>query len=138
MSALLPTCSYTLAVVPHVTLSYSFQLISYLWKMETKITSQATVTALTRPQASPDHPDWFEHNPHLPPLQVDRGKTSRTTSVYLYLIILQKSPPKEDPKPLSHNIQRLYRHVSLRQMRYLMPTCTCDPKDPLFKYLSKL
>lgn len=72
--------------------------------MESKSTSQATTTAQTRPQVSSDYPDQFEHNPRLPPVQMDHGITSRMTDVYLYLIYL-KSTQGEAQASQKHRIR---------------------------------
>ena len=64
-----------------------------------------------RHPTSSDYPDQFELNPWCTPTPVCHGVTSRMTDNYLYLIIILKSPPKEEHKPHLHNIQCMYRHV---------------------------
>ena len=69
----------------------------------------------------PVHPEQLELNPRLTSAQTDHGVTSRMTDNYLYLIMILKSPPKEDPQPHLHSMRCVYRHVSLRSMCNLIP-----------------
>ena len=57
------------------------------------------------PSSNNDCPqeDQFEHNPRLTPAQMDPGVTSGINC--LYLIVILKSPPKEEHKPHLHNRQ---------------------------------
>ena len=64
-----------------------------LGKWKAKL-SLKIATALTRPPA-------------------DRGVTPKMTNDYLYLLMVLKSPLKEEPQPRLHNIQYMYRHVSI-------------------------
>ena len=57
---------------------------------------------------------------------------SRMTGNHLYLIVILKSLREEEQKPHLHNIQCIYRLVSLRLMCYLMPTYTYNDKFLLF------
>ena len=82
-----------------------------------------------------DHPYQFKPNPQFTSVQMDHEVSSRMTHNYLYLIIILKSPPKEEHKPHLHNIQCMYSHV-LKHMYGLLVASTHSPKPSLSKYSS--
>ena len=69
-------------------------------------------------------------------VQINHRVTSGKTSNYLYLIIIIKSPPKEEHTVHLPNIHCMYRHVALRCMCDLMPTSIYHDKASLSEYSS--
>lgn len=102
--------------------------------MESKtVPSKAITTALQDFQLSQTTQTTLSQSPYFTLIQKDHGVTSKMTDNYLHVIVILKFLPKEQHKPQIHNIQCIYRYVSLRCMCNLMPTSTCDDKNLLFK-----
>lgn len=80
--------------------------------METETAPQAIMTAERAPAAQTS----LSYTPT--PAQMDHGVTHND----LCLIIMLKSLPKQEHKPHLHNMQSMYKHVSLRRMHDLLPT----------------
>lgn len=115
--------------MPLVSLPSSFQLTSERGQTQSKTAPPAMASALRGPPADPGLPPQLAQNPWLAPAQMDQPRNDlQKTSDHLYLVVIRKSPPKEERKPHSHNGPRMGKRISLRRMRGLPPASASEYK----------